>query len=79
MISGKRANYRVHLGTAVIHIMPGSYLCIVPAGQASPAKVELPFVDEDARTSEIISKILLLSADQKIKDPSIIQQIERKV
>jgi hypothetical protein len=78
MISGKRANYRVHLGTAVIHIMPGSYLCIVPADKASPAKVELPFVDEDARTSEIISKILLLSADQKIKDASILQQIERK-
>lgn len=78
MISGKRANYRVHLGTAVIHIMPGSYLCIVPADKAAPAKVELPFVDEDARTSEIISKILLLSADHKIKDPSIIQQIERK-
>ncbi len=78
MISGKRANYRVHLGTAVIHIMPGSYLCIVPAEKASAAKVELPFVDEDARTSEIISKILLLSADHKIKDSSIIQQIERK-
>lgn len=79
MISGKRANYRVHLGTAVIHIMPGSYLCIVPADKTSSAKVELPFVDEDARTSEIISKILLLSTDQKIKDPSILQQIERKV
>lgn len=79
MISGKRANYRVHLGTAVIHIMPGSYLCIVPADKTSSAKVELPFVDEDARTSEIISKILLLSTNQKIKDPSILQQIERKV
>jgi hypothetical protein len=29
-IDGKLAKYRVHLGSAVIHIEPGNYLCIVP-------------------------------------------------
>jgi hypothetical protein len=33
-------------------------------------------VDDDQRTSEVLSKLLLLSADDKIKDPSILAQIE---
>eukprot|EP01034_Spumella_vulgaris_P041100 gene41100-50864_t len=76
IIQGKRASYRLHLGTAVIHVIPAGYLCIVPAGKASPKSVALPFVDDDQRTSEVLSKLLLLSADDKIKDPSILAQIE---
>lgn len=77
LIEGKRATYRLHLGTAVIHIMPGSYLCIVPESSMKRTSVALPFVDEDARTSEVLSKIFLLCADHKIKDSSILDQIER--
>jgi hypothetical protein len=77
VIEGKRATYRLHLGTAVIHIMPGSYLCIVPESSTPRTSVALPFVDEDARTSEVLSKIFMLSADHKIKDTSILDQIER--
>lgn len=76
IIQGKRASYRLHLGTAVIHVMPAGYLCIVPADKASQKSVALPFVDDDQRTSEVLSKLLLLSADDKIKDPSILAQIE---
>jgi hypothetical protein len=76
IIQGKRARYRLHLGTAVIHVMPAGYLCIVPADKASQKSVALPFVDDDQRTSEVLSKLLLLSADDKIKDPSILAQIE---
>jgi len=76
IIQGKRASYRLHLGTAVIHVIPAGYLCIVPAGKASPKSVALPFVDDDQRTSEVLSKLLLLSADDKIKDPTILAQIE---
>lgn len=76
-VSGKRANYRVHLGSAVIHIEPGHYLCVVPdrmlAGQASTCI--LPFADAEDKTSEVISKILLLRNDDKIKDASILHQI----
>jgi Domain of unknown function (DUF4132)/Family of unknown function (DUF5724) len=76
IIQGKRASYRLHLGTAVIHVIPAGYLCIVPADKASQKSVALPFVDDDQRTSEVLSKLLLLSADDKIKDPSILAQIE---
>jgi hypothetical protein len=78
-VQGKLARYRVHLGSAVIHIEPGNYLCIVPDrwGQKHE-KLFLPFADEnDSKTSEVISKILLLLADHQIKDESILRQIRR--
>lgn len=80
-VTGKLAKYRVHLGSAVIHIEPGNYLCIVPQrwGQTHE-QLFLPFADQnDAKTSEVISKILLLAADDQIKDESILRQIKREV
>lgn len=79
MIIGKRASYRLHLGTAVIHVMPAGYLCVVPAGSKVRGTAALPFVDDDARTSEVISKIFMLAADQKITDESILAQIEGRL
>ena len=38
-------------------------------------RIFLPFADDDPKTAEIMSKILLLAEDQKIKDPSILSQI----
>jgi len=35
----------------------------------------LPFVDEDPKSAEIISKMKLLSEDHKIQDPTILAQI----
>jgi hypothetical protein len=76
--AGKLASYRIHLGSGVIHIMPGSYLCIVPAPEArSGGKFYLPFADTDRKTSEIISKLLMLLNDHKIKDETILAQIRR--
>jgi hypothetical protein len=77
-VKGRLAQYRVHLGSATIHIDPGNYLCIVPDhwGQRHE-KLFLPFADEnDSKISEVISKILLLLADDKIKDESILRQIQ---
>lgn len=78
-IEGKLAKYRVHLGSAVIHIEPGNYLCIVPDRWGKKHdNLFLPFADEgDSKISEVISKILLLLADDKIKDESILRQIRR--
>jgi hypothetical protein len=81
-VQGKRARYKIHLGSATIHIVPGGYLCIVPQRTyaARQEQVFLPFSGTgDAKMSEVISKILLLSADDKITDPSILQQIRRQV
>jgi hypothetical protein len=76
-VPGRLARYRVHLGRAAIHIEPGNYLCIVPAGWGQRHERLLPpFADEgDAKTSEVISKILLLVNDNKIKDETVLRQI----
>ncbi len=77
-VQGRRARYRVHLGSAAIHIEPGHYLCVVPDRKAQTGeKLFLPFADaHDSKVSEVISKILLLANDQAIKDPTILRQIE---
>jgi len=76
-IKGKLANYRIHLGSGVIHIVPGNYLCIVPNNAVKVNKdLYLPFADKEPKTSEIISKVIMLSNDSKIKDESILAQIK---
>jgi hypothetical protein len=77
-VQGKLAKYRVHMGSAVIHIDPGSYLCIVPAGWGTKHRdVFLPFSDAgDTKISEVISKIFLLLRDDQIKDETILRQLQ---
>jgi hypothetical protein len=79
-VKGKLANYRVHMGSAAIHIEPGNYLCVVPDRWGKEHKdAFLPYTDAgDDKTSEVISKIFLLMNDDKIKDKSIQAQIKRK-
>jgi hypothetical protein len=38
-------------------------------------QIFLPFVDEDPKTAEIVSKMLLLAKHAEIQDPSILGQI----
>jgi hypothetical protein len=46
------------------------------AGQRpAPRRLFLPFADDDPRTAEVISKVLLLARDREIQDPTILQQI----
>lgn len=75
MIQGKRGNYNVHLGSGVVHQEGGAMLNILPVHSQKRGTLFLPFVDEDPKTAEIMSKILLLAEDQKIKDPFILDQI----
>ncbi|MFB7716634.1 DUF4132 domain-containing protein [Nocardia sp. NPDC056100] len=79
VVRGSRATYRVHLTSGSIHVQPGGYLCVVPAGfgQRRHDRLFLPFADEDAMTSVILSKVLLLAEDEKISDPSILTQLDR--
>jgi hypothetical protein len=76
-VTGSLAKYRIHLGSGVIHIQPGNYLCIVP-DNAKQEDFYLPFDETDKKTTEIISKIFLLREDKKIKDQTILDQISRK-
>lgn len=75
VIKGSRAVYNVHLGSGVVHQEGGSMLHILPVHSQKRGKLFLPFVDEDPKTAEIMSKIVLLSEDKKLKDPSILDQI----
>lgn len=75
MIKGARGEYTVHLGSGVIHQAGGAMLNILPVHSQSRGRLFLPFVDEDPKTAEIMSKILLLAEDRKIKDPAILEQI----
>ena len=74
-IKGQRAEYTVHLGSGVVHIKGGAMLNILPVHSQHRGRIFLPFADDDPKTAEILSKILLLSEDTKIQDPSIISQI----
>ena len=77
MIKGTHGEYTVHLGSGVVHQMAHGMLNILPVHSQSRGKLFLPFVDEDPKTAEIMSKILLLAQDNKIKDPSIMEQIKK--
>ena len=73
---GPAPRYRVHLASGVVHIEPGNYLCIVPERGSAREKLFLPLADEDAKMSEVVSKILLLLRVEKIKDETIMRQIQ---
>ena len=75
-VDGKLASYRIHLGSGVIHIQPGNYLCIVPA-ETKDEGLYLPFADTDRRMAEIVSKIFMLVSDDQIKDETILEQIQQ--
>lgn len=79
VIEGRRSSYHVHLATGAVYLGKGRHLCIVPTESwRKPQKLFLPFfADDDKRIAEIFSKILLLSQDDKISDPHILEQIER--
>ena len=53
------AKYNVHLGSGVVHQQAGSAINILPVHSQQRGRLFLPFVDEDPKTAEILSKILL--------------------
>jgi hypothetical protein len=50
-------------------------LCIIPVHSQHRGRLFLPFADDDPRTAEVLSKVILLARDSEIKDPTILQQI----
>ncbi|HZZ73948.1 MAG TPA: DUF4132 domain-containing protein, partial [Pirellulales bacterium] len=75
LIEGALAAYSVHLGSGVVHTLPGHAICLVPVHAQHRGRLFLPFVDDDPRTAEIVSKVLLLARDQQIQDPTLLEQI----
>ena len=76
IIKGKRAEYTVHLGSGVVHQKAGAEINVLPVHSQHRGRIFLPFVDEDPKTAEIMSKIILFAEDTKIKDPFILEQIK---
>ncbi len=75
IIDGKLGKYTVHLGSGVVHQIGNAMLFVVPVHSQHRGRIFLPFVDDDPKTAEIMSKILLFAEDGKIKDPNILNQI----
>ncbi|MGV3723552.1 MAG: DUF5724 domain-containing protein [Actinomycetota bacterium] len=75
LIEGHFGEYNVHLGSGVVHRQPGGQLCIIPVQAQHRGRLFLPFADDDPRTAEVLSKVLLLARDQEIKDPGILEQL----
>ena len=73
MIDGHYGRYNIHLGSGVIHKEGTGMLPVFPVHSQHRGHIFLPFVDEDPKTAELISKVLLLANDKKIKDPEILK------
>lgn len=74
-IKGSLGEYTVHLGSGVVHMRGVHQLNVLPVHSQHRGKIFLPFLDEDPKTAEIISKIILFADDKKIKDPYILDQM----
>jgi hypothetical protein len=74
-IKGELGNYSVHLGSGVCHKIASASLSIIPVHSQHRGRFFLPFLDDDPKTAEILSKVLLLAKDEEIKDPTILQQL----
>lgn len=72
-VRGKLNSYSIHLGAGGA-FCGSRHLCIVPSGDGPAGKIWLPF-EGDRMLSLILSKAVLLAADDKITDPVILAQI----
>lgn len=75
LIKGHYGDYSVHLGSGIVHRMPGGMVCIIPVHAQHRGRIFLPFADDDPKSAEVLSKILMLAKDTEIKDPNILDQL----
>jgi hypothetical protein len=75
MVRGTRGTYSVHLGSGGVMLMPGTAIPIVPVHSQHRGRLFLPFADDDPRSAEVLSKVLLLARDTEIRDPTILEWI----
>lgn len=75
LVKGELADYTIHLGSAVTHRQPGGALHIVAVHSQHRGRLFLPFADDDPKTAEVVSKVLLLARDRDIQDPNLLAQV----
>ena len=76
-IHGTLGDYTVHLGSGIVQQKAGAMINVLPVHSQHRGRLFLPFLDEDPKTAEILSKIVLFAEDGKIKNPFILEQISR--
>jgi hypothetical protein len=77
-VRGNRATYKIHIGSANIMVEPDDrYVCIVATSTGASKRIMLPF-EGDNILSVILSKIVMLAADDKITDTTINDQIDAR-
>ncbi len=77
VVKGALAEYTVHLGSGEVQQLGRGHLVIIAVRQPQRGRLFLPFADDDPRTAEIVSKVILLARDNAIQDPTILNQIVR--
>ncbi|RNB85288.1 DUF4132 domain-containing protein [Brevibacillus nitrificans] len=75
-IEGSLGEFAVHLGSGMVFKQATGALHIIPVHSQHRGRLFLPFLDEDPKTAEILSKVVLLAEDTKIKDPQILMQLQ---
>ncbi|MEU0551752.1 hypothetical protein [Micromonospora sp. NPDC005979] len=77
-VRGNLRAYRIHLGSGNIMMEPDDrYLCIV-AARSQTGRLHLPF-DDDPMLATILSKAIMLAADDRITDPTVLSQLRPTV
>jgi len=77
IVKGQLGEYSIHLGSAVVHQLPGKYLSVLPIHSQHRGRLFLPFADDDPKSAEVMSKVLLFAKDNEIQDPTILSQIDK--
>jgi hypothetical protein len=75
-VRGRLGTYRIHLGSGNILMEGDRYLCIVPQSRRDTLDVFLP-CEGDRMMSIILSKAVMLAADDRITEPAIVSQLRR--
>jgi hypothetical protein len=76
-IRGSLNEYEVHLGSGEASFRRGGGALVLVPVHIFTGDVHLPYCDDDLRTAEIISKVLMLAEDFSIRDPAIAEQLRR--
>ncbi|MEO0731440.1 MAG: DUF5724 domain-containing protein [Bacteroidota bacterium] len=76
LIKGTMGAYAIHLGSGKVS-RDGLQLSIIPVHSQHRGRIFLPFLDDDPKSAEIISKMRMLALDDKIQDPTVLAQIVR--
>ncbi|MDE6473554.1 MAG: DUF4132 domain-containing protein [Clostridia bacterium] len=74
-VDGKRGTYVVNIRTGLV-FKEGRGNLAIDTVYSVDKPILLDFVDEDPMTADIISKAVVLAADDKIKDPALLREIE---